>query len=181
MSSASAGRGADRAVAARRPEDLRVLGGHAKLAAQILSASASMMAASGSSARSRFSSLGEVAPAEAFTTRARPFPLGEAGACRGGLIAAAGIGGRRGHQRSVTAPVAAPIAAPVRTSGTRCLPVITCDAAAAAAVMTAGAAKPGFSRATPVAKPAAAAASADGTVVSLAGRVPRSPGGVRHA
>jgi hypothetical protein len=48
--------------------------------------------------------LAEVVPADLFTARTRSSPLGTAGAPRGGLIAAAGTGGRRGHQRSVNAP-----------------------------------------------------------------------------
>ena len=72
--------------------------------------------ASGRSAASRRASLAEAVPADVLTISARPSPAAEAGACRGGLIAAAGTGGRRGHQRSVSAPAAAPIVNPARTS-----------------------------------------------------------------
>ena len=44
------------------------------------------------------------------------FAAGAAGASRGGLTAAAGTGGRRGHQCSVAAPTPAPIANPASTS-----------------------------------------------------------------
>ena len=75
-----------------------------------------MIVASGRSAASRRASLVEAVPAAVLTISARPSPAAEAGAVRGGRIAAAGCGGRRGHHHKVASPAAAPMAVPARMS-----------------------------------------------------------------
>ena len=106
-------RGTDRAVAAGHAEYPCSRRGLAQLCRQVPASVCLDDRGLGKSAASQLASFDDAVPAEVFTSRTSPSPVGAAGACRGGLIAMAGLSGR---QRKVITPAADPMAVPASTS-----------------------------------------------------------------